>query len=79
MEYFTYLKASTPLARVSVSSEVWEHIPDLNGYIRQKCKRESSSSDSVENLSYSAQELETESERVEEQQPEDTKENDQLS
>ncbi|KAK1371256.1 hypothetical protein POM88_037348 [Heracleum sosnowskyi] len=79
MEYFTFLKASTPMARVSVNWKVWKHIPDLNDYIRKRCERRSRLSGSVGKSRCSAQELEKESERVEEEQPEeDTKENDQL-
>ncbi|KAK1371260.1 hypothetical protein POM88_037352 [Heracleum sosnowskyi] len=71
MEYFTFLKTSTPMVRVYIEREVWEHIPDLNDYIRQNCKRENSTSDSVGKLSH------IEQERVEEEQPQNTKENDQ--
>ncbi|KAL8110378.1 hypothetical protein AgCh_026192 [Apium graveolens] len=51
--------------------KVWEHIPDLNNYIRKNCKRGSNSSDIVKKLSSSAQQLEAEIERVEEEQAEE--------
>ncbi|KAK1371257.1 hypothetical protein POM88_037349 [Heracleum sosnowskyi] len=57
IEYFTFLKASTPMAHVYTSWEVWEDIPDLNDYIRQNCKRESSSSHGVKNWKMNRREL----------------------
>lgn len=67
MEFFTFLKTSTPVVHVYTEQRQWERIPELNNYIRHKCKRGNSLSDGDGKSGYGAQELETKPEIVEEE------------
>lgn len=72
MEFFTFIKTSTRLVTVYTDEWQYEDVLDLNDCIRQNRKLGSKLSDKAGELITSNQELETESERVSEEQLQET-------